>query len=121
MKDPCQGMTVADCKIGEDNIVEQLPYNAAECEMSCKMSDNCHFWRVYQDDGMDRPECLHLSTNYHKVRRAGWKGTPVQDCASFAGPIDGDIESCLNTDQNTCSAYIEEECQYNGGELGNDA
>ena len=85
IEDPCQGMTVADCKIGEDIIVEELPVDAAKCEQLCKMLDNYHFWRVYQDDGMDRPECLHLSTNYHKVRRAGWKGTPVLGLCQLCG------------------------------------
>jgi len=108
IENPCQGMTVADCRIGEDNIVEQLPFDAVDCERSCEMSDNCYFWRFYQDNSMplEPPQCLHLGTNYHK------------DCASFAGPIEGDIESCLNTDQNTCSAYISEECQYDGERLG---
>ena len=40
--------------------------------------------------------------------------TLFQDCITFAGPTDGDIESCSETDLSTCSAYIEEECQYTG-------
>ena len=32
--------------------------------------------------------------------------------------MDGDINSCLETDLSTCSAYIEEECQYLGERLG---
>ena len=85
IEDPCQGMTVADCKIGEDIIIEELPVDAAKCEQSCKMLDNCHFWRVYQDDGMERPECLHRKTNYHQVRRAGRKGTPVLGLCQLCG------------------------------------
>jgi len=54
---------------------------------------------------MQLPECLHLSTNYH------------QDCITFAGPVDGDINSCLETDLSTCSGYIEEECHYVGDRL----
>ena len=73
MKDPCQGMTVADCKIGEDNIVDRSHFPAEVCEQLCKLSDNCHFWRVHQSDSMDSPECLHLRTDYHKVRRTGLK------------------------------------------------
>ena len=44
-----------------------------------------------------------------------------QDCVTFAGPIDGDIDSYGLTDQRptTCSAYIEQECQYSGERLGN--
>merc|ERR1712154_65637 len=68
-----------------------------------KLSNNCHFWRALQDDSMESPECVHLGADYHK------------DCASIAGPIDGNIESFLNTDRSTWSAYIEEECQYYGG------
>jgi len=102
IEDPCQRMTVADCVVGEDNIVDRSHFPAEVCEQLCKLSDNCHFWRFHQSDSMDSPECLHLHTDYHK------------DCASFAGPIDGDIESCLNTDLSTCSAYIGEECQYDG-------
>ena len=41
-----------------------------------------------------------------------------QDCTSFAGPVDGDIDACLYTDLSTCSAYIGEECQYVGERLG---
>ena len=73
IENPCQGMTVADCRIGEDNIVDQLPFDAADCERSCEMSDNCYFWRFYQDNSMplEPPQCLHLGTNYHKVKRVG--------------------------------------------------
>ena len=44
-----------------------------------------------------------------------------QDCVTFAGPINGDIDSYVLTDQRptTCSAYIEQECQYSGERLGN--
>jgi len=104
-EDPCKGMTVADCEISEDNIVNRYNFNAAICESQCKRSDHCHFWRVYQNESMQLPECLHLSTNYH------------QDCTTFAGPVDGDIDACLDTDLSTCSAYIGEECQYVGERL----
>merc|ERR1712179_31530 len=104
-EDPCKKMTVADCEISEDNIINQYDFNAPICESGCKKSDTCNFWRVYQNESMQLPECIHLSTNYHL------------DCASFAGPVDGDIEACLNTDLSTCSAYIEEECQYVGERL----
>ena len=42
----------------------------------------------------------------------------VQDCLSFAGPVDGNVDSCLETDFCSCSAYIGEECQYVGERLG---
>ena len=72
IEDPCQGMTVADCVLGDDNIIDRLPFDAATCESLCKLSDNCNYWRVYQNQSME-PECLHLNTNYHKVRKVGWK------------------------------------------------
>merc|ERR1711874_394135 len=103
--DPCREMTVAGCELTEDNIIGKHNFDAAICESLCKTSDHCQFWRVFQDDSMELPECLHLRTNYH------------QDCVSFAGPVDGDINSCLDTDLSTCSAYIEEECQYVGERL----
>ena len=42
-------------------------FNAAICESQCKRSDHCQFWRVYQNESMQLPECLHLRTNYHQV------------------------------------------------------
>ena len=118
-ENPCRGMTVANCEISEDNIINRYNFNAAICESQCKRSDHCQFWRVYQNDSMELPECIHLRTNYHQVRCI-WgqcKITLIQDCITFAGPIDGDINSCLDTDLTTCSAYIEEECQYTGERL----
>jgi len=104
-ENPCRGMTVANCEISEDNIINRYNFNAAICESQCKRSDHCQFWRVYQNESMELLECIHLRTNYH------------QDCITFAGPIDGNINSCLDTDLTTCSAYIEEECQYTGERL----
>ena len=96
-EDPCKGMTVADCEISEDNIISRYKsheitffkleirlsymrcflvanlmftrynFNAVICERQCKKSDNCQFWQVYQNDTMEQPECIHLSTNYHQV------------------------------------------------------
>jgi len=102
---PCRGMTVADCQVNEGNIIHRYNFNAAICESQCKRSDHCQFWRVYQNESMQLPECLHLRTNYH------------QDCLSFAGPVDGNVDSCLETDFCSCSAYIGEECQYVGERL----
>ena len=51
------------------------------------------------------------------MRTEGIDPCLFQDCRSFAGPVDGDINSCLNTDLSTCSAYIREECQYAGGRV----
>ena len=70
--DICREMTVADCEIGEDNIVDRLPFTASICEKSCKLSDNCRFWRAYHNDSMKLPECLHIRTNYKKVRWRDW-------------------------------------------------
>ena len=86
IEDPCQGMTVADCVVGEDNIVDRNHFPAEVCEQLCKLSDNCHFWRVHQNVRMDRPECLHLHTNYHKVRRTGLTKTqPVLGLCQLCG------------------------------------
>jgi len=104
-EDPCKEMTVADCIISEENIVNRYNFDATICENLCKKSEHCQFWRVYQNDTMQLPECLHLSTNYH------------QDCITFAGPVEGDINLCLETDLSTCSGYIEEECHYVGDRL----
>ena len=42
-----------------------LPYlpDAGKCQLSCGNSDNCKFWRDFQDETEDC-ECLHLHTNY---------------------------------------------------------
>ena len=69
-KNPCQGMTLGDCRTESDNIVDQSKFPADICAESCKMSDNCHFWRAFQDEDMEKPECLHLRTNYQKVSEA---------------------------------------------------
>ena len=67
-EDPCKDMTVADCIISEENVVNRYNFDATICENLCKKSEHCQFWRVYQNDTMQLPECLHLSTNYHQVR-----------------------------------------------------
>ena len=67
-ENPCKEMTVAGCEIGDDNIINRYNFNAAICESQCKRSDHCQFWRVYQDDSMELPECLHIRTNYHQVQ-----------------------------------------------------
>ena len=76
---------------------------------------------VYQNESMQLPECLHLSTDYHQVRKRviRTKKFLFQGCTSFAGPVDGDIDACMDTDLNSCSAYIGEECQYVGERLSN--
>ena len=48
-------------------MIPRYNFNAAICESQCKRSDHCHFWRVYQNESMQLPECLHLRTNYHQV------------------------------------------------------
>ena len=86
IEDLCQGMTVSDCEIGEDNIVDDgLPFDDALCKSSCVFADNCHYWRVYQNQSMEEPECLHLSTNFLKVRRVGWVGIPVLGLCQLCG------------------------------------
>ena len=50
-------------------MIPRYNFNAAICESQCKRSDHCHFWRVYQNESMQLPECLHLSTNYHQVSK----------------------------------------------------
>ena len=40
-----------------------------------------------------------------------------QDCASFAGHIDIDIDFCMNRDESTCAAYFNEECTHTGERL----
>ena len=84
--DPCQGMTVSDCVVGEDNIVDRRPFPAEVCEQVCKLSGNCHFWRAHQNDSMESPECIHLDSDYHKVRRKGLKNTqPVLGLCQLCG------------------------------------
>merc|ERR1712223_1851455 len=103
-QNPCQDMTVADCTLRPNNIIGTFPFPVADiCESSCVTADTCMFWRVFKNDTVT--ECLHLRTNYH------------QDCITFAGPTLGDIVACTEVDLATCSAYIEEECEYSGDRL----
>ena len=66
-EDLCTGMTLSQCTIAEDNIIHRYPYPAAICEVQCKKSDNCGFWRVYQNSSMEGPECIHFGTDYQQV------------------------------------------------------
>merc|ERR1712106_61111 len=95
-QNPCQDMTVGDCTLDDNLILESHPYPAAICHDQCGPNDLCSFWRY------DEPknECLFLKTNYH------------QDCKSFAGPIEGSIEDCLAVDQSTCDAILNEDCTF---------
>ena len=57
-------------KLSHDFMIHnRYNFNAAICESQCKRSDHCQFWRVYQNDTMELPECLHLSIDYHQVRQ----------------------------------------------------
>ena len=76
IEDPCQGMTVADCEIGQDNIVDRLSFDDVLCKTTCEMSDNCHYWRALQNATMELPQCLHLRTDFRQVMREGQKHTP---------------------------------------------
>jgi len=107
-KNPCEGMRFDDCRIEEDMIIDRFDFNADQCEASCKLSDTCTYWRhyEYESDSQDVLPCLHMISDYR------------QDCFSFAGPVDGDIDSCLNTFSYTCTAYFEDVCQFNGTRLG---
>ena len=66
-EDLCTGMTLSQCTIAEDNIVDRYPFPATICEVQCKKSDNCGFWRVYQNSSMEGPECIHFGTDYQQV------------------------------------------------------
>ena len=82
-QNPCDGMTVADCKIGVENIIDSHPYPTAEvCEILCDTSDTCNFWRFFKNDTVT--ECLFLRTNYHQVRE-GCQKKP-ENLWSFAKP-----------------------------------
>jgi len=106
-KNPCEGMRFDDCRIEEDMIIDRFDFNADQCEASCKLSDTCTYWRhyEYESDSQDVLPCLHMISDYR------------QDCFSFAGPVDGDIDSCLNTFSYTCTAYFEDVCHFNGTRL----
>ena len=84
-EDSCQEITLSSCRVEEDNIVDENNFPAEICEKSCKLSDNCHYWRALQNATMELPQCLHLRTNYHKVRREGRKHTPVLGLRQFCG------------------------------------
>jgi len=99
-QNPCQGMTLADCELGEDNIIATYPFETKACQDLCATSDGCQFWRDNKNETGNT--CLHINTNYHK------------DCRSFAGPTTASIQDCLDVALETCGAIIEEECQYTG-------
>jgi len=102
---PCQDMTIGDCTIGDDNIIARYPFPASICHDQCKKADTCSFWRTFQNETMEAPECLLLRTNYH------------QDCKTFGGPTIGSIQDCMDVDLSTCWALIGEECTYVGNRL----
>jgi len=102
-ENPCQDMTLADCRLGEDNIINKYPFGAQVCRSLCQKSDICSFWRVLNTE--NGPECLLLRTDYH------------QDCKTFSGPTLGSIQDCMSVDLATCWAYIWEECTYTGDRL----
>jgi len=102
---PCQGMTVADCTISDDNIIAKYPFDAEVCYSMCIKSHNCDTWRASTNDNNGEKECILLKTNYHK------------DCKTLGGPTLGSIEDCMDVDLTTCSALIWEECSYDGNRL----
>ena len=61
---PCVGVTLGDCTLGEDNIIASYPIPAQQCQNICDVEDLCFFWRA-RDDGS---ECLLLKTEHHKVK-----------------------------------------------------
>merc|ERR1711951_215935 len=93
---PCEEITVSDCVIDDAIIVGSNPFPAALCQKQCALNDLCTYWRH------DGKTCYHLNSDSH------------QDCATFSGPVSADVMACLNVDQTTCWAIIEEECTYTG-------
>ena len=93
---PCEGITLSDCVIDAEIIVGSNPFPPSLCQKQCELIDTCTYWRH------DGTTCYYLNSDYH------------QDCATFSGPVDADILSCLQVDQSTCGAIIEEECVYEG-------
>ena len=75
-KNPCQDVTLGNCRVEDDNIVDESNFPAEICEESCKLSDNCHYWRALQNATMELPQCLHLRTDFQQVMREGQKHTP---------------------------------------------
>merc|ERR1712107_312559 len=67
-EDSCQEITLSSCRVEEDNRVDESNLPAEICEKSCKLSDNCHYWRALQNATMELPQCLHLRTNYHNAK-----------------------------------------------------
>ena len=64
-ENPCAEITLANCELGEDNIVARYEVDPNTCQTLCQMSDHCAFWRAQDADGV--LDCLLLRTNYHKV------------------------------------------------------
>ena len=60
-------MTVGNCVVGETNVIATYPFDKYICEVQCKNSDTCQFWRAIMNSTMALPECVHLKTNYHLV------------------------------------------------------
>ena len=38
----------------------------------------------------------------------------------YGAPVDSDIPACVGADINSCDGFIEEDCSYEGGDLGLD-
>ena len=75
-RNDCQDVTLGSCRVEDDNIVAESNFAAEICEESCKMSDNCHYWRALQNATIELPQCLHLRTDFRQVMREGRKHTP---------------------------------------------
>ena len=61
---PCAGVTLGDCTLGEDNIIKNYTIAAQGCQKICDFDDLCFFWRARYDGS----QCLLLKTAHHKVK-----------------------------------------------------
>jgi hypothetical protein len=64
---PCDEITLGDCTIEEDNILEHHPYTEGLCHTLCEKSDDCEFWRHNEAPEDPNEACLFLKTDYHQV------------------------------------------------------
>merc|ERR1712025_87320 len=95
----CEGLSLSECSITPDKILETGSESPAECQLKCSSNDMCVYWRH------DGSSCHLLNSEYYL------------DCDVISGPITADVPGCLGgAYSTTCEAILQDTCEYSGEE-----
>lgn len=98
----CTQVTMSNCFISEEDIINQgRDISSDLCQYTCDVLTHCILFRYTRADQY----CQLLNRDFR------------QNCKVIGSARIDNLYDCLNADLNGCSAFIEEECVFDGSDL----